>query len=260
MSCGHTCDKRRPRGTPAPGRIGAWPWLGPHWAGSGCVAPGTQDRARSSSAASLARRLRCQGNWARRAFRRRRGALQRSWRRPSGTPTPGRLCIAPGTPCATCASGSRIAPEPRAFLLSAYSSLNLTSQRSAAPTFAYSPDHCLRGLPASPLIAGTLSTHSFQAPRLLGALCPQYTLPSHSPRRTRRPAHHLSFAGTRRTFVGPPHPLLSCVSPSLLRVHLLVCLLTSIWASLFLTESTCKESHQATSSITSPLPRMGRTS
>lgn len=58
------------------------------------------------------------------AFRRSRGAAQLSWRTPSGAPTRARQCIAPGTPCATSASGSRIASELHAFMLSDDWSLN----------------------------------------------------------------------------------------------------------------------------------------
>lgn len=63
------------------------------------------------------------------------------------------------------------------------SSLNFTSQCSASPTspFAYNPGHCLRGLPASPLIAWhPLCSQLLRAPRVLGAPCPQYTFPSDS--------------------------------------------------------------------------------
>lgn len=97
-------------------------------------------------------------------------------------------------------------------MLSDNSSLNFTSQCSAAPTFAYNPDHCLRGLPASPLITGhplrAQLSGLLQAPNLLGALCPQYILPSYSSPEDPTPAHHLSFAGTRHTFVGPPSSVL----------------------------------------------------
>lgn len=40
---------------------------------------------------------------------------------------PERPCTALGTPCATSASGSRITPEPRAFMLSDNWNLNYTS-------------------------------------------------------------------------------------------------------------------------------------
>lgn len=56
-------------------------------------------------------RLRCQGN-GHRAFRHGRGAKLLSWRKRSGALTPARPFIAPGTPCATCASGSHATPAP----------------------------------------------------------------------------------------------------------------------------------------------------
>lgn len=159
---------------------------GPTHCGYPRAALAIEDCARSASTASGTRRLRCRGNWGRCAFRRSRGALQLSWRRPSGTLTAGRLCIAPGTPCATCASGSRFAPEPHAFMLSDNSSLNFAA--FGGPDFAYNSDHDLRGLPASPLT--TRNPHHSQLPdppqpfqvlvppKFLGALGPQYTFSS----------------------------------------------------------------------------------
>lgn len=63
-----------------------------------------------------------------------------------------------------------------------------------------------------PSLPGTLSAHSFQAYSrrpTCSELCVRSTF-SHPtrPLRTRRPAHHLSFAGTRHTFVGPPSSVL----------------------------------------------------
>lgn len=166
---------------------GFWPSLGLHPADRCAAAPRSENRFAApppppNPASALL------GNWGRRAFRRSRGWLQLSWRRPSGTLTRGKLCIAPGTPCATCASGSRLASEPRGFMLSDNSSLNVTAQCSAAPTSAYNPAHCLRGLPASPLTTrNPLHSHLPDLPKLfqvpappefLGALCPQHTLSS----------------------------------------------------------------------------------
>lgn len=81
--------------------------------------------ARSTSVASRSR-VSVARKTERRAFRRSRGASQLSWRRPSGALTPGRQCIAPGTPCATCASGSHTAPAPRphGFMSLDHSNLN----------------------------------------------------------------------------------------------------------------------------------------
>lgn len=96
--------------------------------------------------------------------------------------TPGRLCIVPGTPCATCASGSRIVPESRAFMLADNSSLNFTSQYSAASTLLTTLITAFAVSLRLPSLPGTLSIHSFQTypgpPKFLGALCPQYTLSS----------------------------------------------------------------------------------
>lgn len=100
------------------------------------------------------------------AFRRSRGAAQLSWRTPSGAPTRARQCIAPGTPCATSASGSRIASELHAFMLSDDWSLNyytsLLLKPPPPPTSLCNPDQCHPGLSASPSLPGTLFTYSFK--------------------------------------------------------------------------------------------------
>lgn len=190
-----------------------------------------EDCARSASTACGTQRLRCRGNWGRCAFRRCRGALQLSWRRPSGTLTAGRLCIAPGTPCATCASGSRIAPEPHAFMLSDNSSLN--SAVFGCPDFAYNPDHCLHGLSASPLTTrNPLHSQLPDPPKPFKSLplpnSSEPWIPStlshlHSSLRTPRPTHFPSVACN----LGSPTLLCILFPPSLLRVAL-VCLVTSI--------------------------------
>lgn len=124
---------------------------------------------------------------------------------PSGTLTPGRLYIAPGTPCATCASGSRMVPEPRAFMLSDLSSLNFTSQCSAAPTSVYSPFTASAVSLCLPTILHPL--HSQHAdPHKPTQIPGSPVFPGHSftltlPLRTRRPTHHPSVVCTPHTLV-----------------------------------------------------------
>lgn len=127
-------------------------------------------------------------------------------------------------------------------MLSDNSSLNVTAQCSAAPTSAYNPAHCLRGLPASPLnTRKPLHLHLpdlpklFQVPappKFLGALCPQSTLSLSLPLGTPRPTHLPSVACTPHTLVATPSSV-SCF-PHLHVYLLVVCLVTSILGFFFL--------------------------
>lgn len=194
--------------------------------------------ARSTSVASRSR-VSVAGKTERRAFRRSRGASQLSWRRPSGALTPGRQCIAPGIPCATCASGSHTAPAPRphGFMSLDHSNLNSVFR---------GPHFCLQSRPlllrAPPFFHYPYPIHS-QSPRtpyrptqvhsrpccsqFLRALCPQYTLsPSVFPIGPR--THPPPLRCLHPAHLG--NPTSSVLFPqSLLCVHLLVaCLVTNI--------------------------------
>ena len=80
-------------------------------AGLGTSSRGTGELRAQRHRCRGSQRLRCQGN-GHRAFRHGRSAKRLSWRKQAGALTPARPCIAPGTPCATCASGSHATPVP----------------------------------------------------------------------------------------------------------------------------------------------------
>lgn len=211
-------------------------WLGLRdQAGGGSAA---RDRAGSRERARA--RPRCRGNGGTGAglVPRRRGASLLSWRRPSGVPTPARPYIAPGTLCATCASGSRLAPVPTpAFAVRSMTGASTSLLRLCVPHLR------------SHLLALRLPRpqHPVQHPGLLSG---PWLPPGHgSPRGL---VASLSRFSTRASLVPSSvlyAPILAC------SLHPLPCLHLSSP-----TASSCKESPPASFSETSPRPSPARTS
>lgn len=225
--------------------------------------------ARSTSVASRSR-VSVAGKTERRAFRRSRGASQLSWRRPSGALTPGRQCIAPGTPCATCASGSHTAPAPRphGFMSLDHSNLNSVFRGPhfclqsrplllRAPHFFHYPYPHPLTVSKNPLQTHPSPFTSLLLPVSQSPVSPVHPLTLSLPHRTAHPptSSPLSAPST------PWQPyLLRFVSPILALCSSPGCVSGNKYFGLFLTGFTCKESHQATFFIISLLPSSGRTS